>query len=297
MNLLATFLQRAILQGVPILYGASGEILTEKSGNLNLGIPGIMYMGGVSGLIAAFFYERAAGERASGLVGLFLSLAAALLISMLAGLLYSFLTVTLRANQNVVGLSLTTFGVGFGNFFGGSLSQLAGGVGQISTKLTAAAYRQSLPGLSKLPFVGKAFFSFGFLTYFSIILALCLAFVLTGTRKGLEIRAVGEDPAAADAAGVDVNRVKYVSTVLGAALAGLGGLCFVMEYLGGTWANDGFGDRGWLAVALRIPYNPNIPTEFEGRNREKKPSLKERESPRGSGSWRNKNERTEKVPV
>jgi len=141
MNLLATFLQRAILQGVPILYGASGEILTEKSGNLNLGIPGIMYMGGVSGLIAAFFYERAAGERASGLVGLFLSLAAALLISMLAGLLYSFLTVTLRANQNVVGLSLTTFGVGFGNFFGGSLSQLAGGVGQISTKLTAAAPR------------------------------------------------------------------------------------------------------------------------------------------------------------
>ena len=151
-----------------------------------------------------------------------------------------------------MGLSLTTFGVGFGNFFGGSLSQLAGGVGQISTKLTAAAYRQSLPGLSKLPFVGKAFFSFGFLTYFSIILALCLAFVLTSTRKGLEIRAVGEDPAAADAAGVDVNRVKYVSTVLGAALAGLGGLCFVMEYLGGTWANDGFGDRGWLAVALVI---------------------------------------------
>ena len=150
MNLLATFLQRAILQGVPILYGASGEILTEKSGNLNLGIPGIMYMGGVSGLIAAFFYERAAGERASGLVGLFLSLAAALLISMLAGLLYSFLTVTLRANQNVVGLSLTTFGVGFGNFFGGSLSQLAGGVGQISTKLTAAIVVFRLP-------IGRAF--------------------------------------------------------------------------------------------------------------------------------------------
>lgn len=252
MNLLSTFLQRAILQGVPILYGANGEILTEKAGNLNLGIPGIMYMGGVSGLIAAFFYERAAGDRASGLVGLLISLCAALLVSMLAGLLYSFLTVTLRANQNVVGLSLTTFGVGFGNFFGGSLSQLAGGVGQISTKLTAAAYRQSLPGLSGLPFVGKAFFSFGFLTYLSIALSLCLAFLLTGTRKGLEIRAVGEDPAAADAAGVDVNRVKYVSTVVGAALAGLGGLCFVMEYLGGTWANDGFGDRGWLAVALVI---------------------------------------------
>ena len=86
MNLLSTFLQRAILQGVPILYGANGEILTEKAGNLNLGIPGIMYMGGVSGLIAAFFYERAAGNRASGLVGLLVSLCAALLVSMLAGL-------------------------------------------------------------------------------------------------------------------------------------------------------------------------------------------------------------------
>ena len=244
MTVLLTFLQRAIIQGIPILYGASGEILTEKSGNLNLGIPGIMYMGGISGLIAAFLYERSAGESASGAVGLLLSLLAALAVAMLGGLLYSFLTVTLRANQNVVGLSLTTFGVGFGNFFGGSLSQMAGGVGQISVKTTAAAYRASIPGLSEIPVIGKLLFSYGFLTYLSIVIAVALTWFLLKTRQGLNLRAVGEDPATADAAGIDVSLFKYAATVIGAGIAGLGGLYFVMEYLGGTWGNNSFGDRG-----------------------------------------------------
>ena len=252
MTVLLTFLQRAIIQGIPILYGASGEILTEKSGNLNLGIPGIMYMGGISGLITAFLYERSAGESASGAVGLLLSLLAALAVAMLGGLLYSFLTVTLRANQNVVGLSLTTFGVGFGNFFGGSLSQMAGGVGQISVKTTAAAYRASIPGLSEIPVIGKLLFSYGFLTYLSIVIAVALTWFLLKTRQGLNLRAVGEDPATADAAGIDVSLFKYAATVIGAGIAGLGGLYFVMEYLGGTWGNNSFGDRGWLAVALVI---------------------------------------------
>lgn len=252
MTVILTFLQRAIIQGIPILFGASGEILTEKSGNLNLGIPGIMYMGGISGLIAAFLYEKAAGESANGFVGCLLSLIFALLVSMLGGLVYSFLTVTLRANQNVVGLALTTFGTGFGNFFGGSLSQMAGGVGQISTKITAAAYRKTIPGLSEIPVIGKVFFSYGFLTYLSIVIAIVLTWFLMGTRKGLNLRAVGEDPATADAAGIDVSLYKYTATVAGAGIAGLGGLYFVMEYLGGTWGNNSFGDRGWLAVALVI---------------------------------------------
>lgn len=252
MTVILTFIQRAIIQGIPILFGASGEILTEKSGNLNLGIPGIMYMGGISGLIAAFLYEKRAGESASGLTGLLLSLFFALLVSMLGGLLYSFLTVTLRANQNVVGLALTTFGTGFGNFFGGSLSQMAGGVGQISTKVTAAAYRKTIPGLSEIPVLGKIFFSYGLLTYLSLIIALALTYFLLRTRRGLNLRAVGEDPATADAAGIDVSLYKYTATIVGAGIAGLGGLYFVMEYLGGTWGNNSFGDRGWLAVALVI---------------------------------------------
>lgn len=252
MEVILTFIQRAIIQGIPILFGASGEILTEKSGSLNLGIPGIMYMGGISGLSAAFLYEQSAGDAANGLVGLLLSFAAALVVSMLGGLLYSFLTVTLRANQNVVGLALTTFGTGFGNFFGGSLSNLAGGVGQISTKVTAGAYRQTIPVLSEIPVIGDILFSYGFLTYLSIVIAVVLTHFLLHTRSGLNLRAVGEDPATADAAGIDVSRTKYLAATIGAGIAGLGGLYFVMEYLGGTWGNNSFGDRGWLAVALVI---------------------------------------------
>ncbi|MDF2514553.1 MAG: nucleoside transporter rane protein [Herbinix sp.] len=251
MELLLTFIQKAIGQGISILFGASGEIITEKSGNLNLGIPGIMYMGGISGLVGAFFYEKST-ENPNGVIGFFVSLAAALLVSALGGLIYSFLTITLRANQNVVGLALTTFGVGFGNFFGGSISKLAGGVGQISVATTAEVYRATIPGLSNIPVVGDLLFSYGFLTYLSIVLAVYLTYFLGRTRKGLNLRSVGESPATADAAGINVSRYKYVATVSGSAIAGLGGLYFVMEYLGGTWTNNGFGDRGWLAIALVI---------------------------------------------
>lgn len=246
-----TFLQKAIIQGIGILFGSIGEIVTEKSGNLNLGIPGLMYMGGIAGLMGAFYYEAAAAVPVP-FVGMLVSLLYTLLCSAFGALIYSFLTITLRANQNVVGLALTTFGIGFGNFFGGSISRLAGGVGQVSVAVTASAYQASIPGLNKIPVIGKLLFSYGFLTYVSIILAFLVAFILLKTRVGLNLRAVGENPGAADAAGVNLNLYKYIATVVGGAIAGLGGLYFVMEYLGGTWTNNGFGDRGWLAVALVI---------------------------------------------
>lgn len=249
--LILTFIQKAIAQGISILFGASGEIITEKSGNLNLGIPGIMYMGGIAGLMGAFFYEKST-QNPNGFIGLIVSLLAALFASAIGGLIYSFLTITLRANQNVVGLALTTFGVGFGNFFGGSISKLAGGVGQISVGTTASAYRATIPGLSKIPVIGDLLFSYGFLTYLSIVIAVYLSYYLKRTRNGLNLRAVGESAATSDAAGINVSKYKYVATVSGAAIAGLGGLYFVMEYLGGTWNNNGFGDRGWLAIALVI---------------------------------------------
>ena len=251
MDVLFVFIQKAIGQGIGILFGASGEIITEKSGNLNLGIPGIMYMGGIAGLMGAFFYENST-ETPNGVIGFLVSFLAAILAAAFGGLIYSVLTITLRANQNVVGLALTTFGVGFGNFFGGSISKLAGGVGQISVATTAKIYRTTIPGLSEIPIIGPLFFSYGFLTYLSILLTILLTFYLNRTRKGLNLRSVGESPATADAAGINVSRYKYVATILGAAIAGLGGLYFVMEYLGGTWTNNGFGDRGWLAIALVI---------------------------------------------
>ena len=251
MGTILIFIQNAIAQGIGILYGATGEILTEKSGNLNLGVPGMMYMGGIAGLIGAFLYENAVAEPIA-IVGMLISLLCAFVCAMLGGLIYSVLTISLRANQNVTGLALTTFGVGFGNFFGGSLSRLAGGVGQISVATTASAYRATLPLLGDIPVVGEVLFSYGFLTYLSIAAALALSYFLNKTRQGLNLRAIGENPGTADAAGIDVTRYKYLATCLGGGIAGLGGLYFVMEYSGGTWTNNGFGDRGWLAVALVI---------------------------------------------
>lgn len=246
-----TFITKAIVQGIAILFGSIGEILTEKTGNLNLGIPGLMYMGGIAGLMGAFYYESLAATPVP-FVGMLISLLCALICSVLGALIYSFLTITLRANQNVVGLALTTFGIGFGNFFGGSISRLAGGVGQVSVAVTASAYQASIPSLSKIPVVGQLLFSYGFLSYLAIALAFLLAFVLNKTRVGLNLRSIGENPAAADAAGINIEKYKYIATLIGGAVAGLGGLYFVMEYLGGTWTNNGFGDRGWLAVALVI---------------------------------------------
>lgn len=251
MSIFLVFVQKAIAQGISMLFGATGEIITEKSGNLNLGIPGIMYMGGIAGLMGAFFYENST-DKPIAFVGVLLSFACAFLCAALGALLYSVLTITLRANQNVVGLALTTFGVGFGNFFGGSISKLAGGVGQISVAVTAGGYKATIPILSKIPILGPLLFSYGFLTYTSIILAVYLTFFLKKTRTGLNLRSVGENPATADAAGISVIKYKYIATTMGGGIAGLGGLYFVMEYLGGTWTNNGFGDRGWLAIALVI---------------------------------------------
>lgn len=249
--MIITFIQQAIAQGIAILFGATGEIVTEKSGNLNLGIPGIMYMGGIAGLMGAFFYENG-NESPSSVVGMIVALLCCALASFLGGLIYCFLTVSLRANQNVVGLALTTFGTGFGNFFGGSISKIAGGVGQISVATTARAFKAHIPGLSSIPVIGDILFNYGFMTYAAIILAVVVTWFLKRTRTGLHLIAVGESPATADSAGINVPKYKYWATLTGSVIAGMGGLYFVMEYLGGTWSNNGFGDRGWLAVALVI---------------------------------------------
>ena len=148
MSVLIIFIQKAIVQGICILYGALGEIMTEKSGNLNLGIPGIMYMGGIAGLMGAFLYEKDNPDP-NAFIGVLISFVCAFACAMIGGLIYSILTITLRVNQNVTGLALTIFGTGFGNFFGGSISKLAGGVGQISVKVTGSAYTAKIPGLGR----------------------------------------------------------------------------------------------------------------------------------------------------
>ncbi len=257
-----SFIPRAIVQGIPLLLGSTGETLTEKSGNLNLGIPGIMYVGGISGVIGSFFYEsgKTAAEMNPALA-ILIPVVCCLLGSLLMGLLYCFLTVTLRANQNVTGLALTTFGVGFGNFFGGSLIKLSGSeLPSIILTNTSNIFRRSLPIAETTGVFGKLFLSYGFLAYVAVIIALSISYMLNRTRTGLHLRAVGESPTTADAAGINVTRYKYFSTCIGAMIAGLGGLYYVMDYASGMWSNNAFGDRGWLAIALVIftVWRPNV---------------------------------------
>lgn len=251
---LVAFIPRAVQQGVPLLFGSTGETITEKSGNLNLGIPGVMYVGAISGVIGSFFYEQScANGPMNGFLAIFIPLMCSLIGSLLMGLLYCFLTVTLRANQNVTGLAMTTFGVGFGNFFGGSLIRISGAdVPSIALSKTSLYFSKSMPFADKLGWFGKIFLSYGFLAYVSIIIALYTAYLFKHTRIGLHLRSVGEAPATADAAGVNVILYKYLATCIGCMVAGLGGLYYVMDYACGVWSNDAFGDRGWLAIALVI---------------------------------------------
>lgn len=263
LSTIVAFLHRAIMQGIPLLYGSTGEIMTEKSGNLNLGIPGIMYIGGMSGVIGAFLYENSLSspDDAVPFLAVIIPLLTCILGSLFAGLIYCFLTVTLRANQNVTGLALTTFGTGFGNFFGGSLIKLTGSdVPSVALTTTSNFFRTAVPGADKAGWFGELFLSYGFLAYMAIVIALICSLFLNRTRGGLHLRAVGENPATADAAGINVDRAKYLSTCIGSVIAGFGGLYYVMDYANGVWSNDGFGDRGWLAIALVIfaIWKPNL---------------------------------------
>ena len=264
MNMLVAFISTSIPLAIPLLYGSTGEIITEKSGHLNLGIPGIMYVGGIASVIGSFLYENAcaaAGAALNPLLAVLIPLLSCVLGSVLMGLIYSFFTVTLRVNQNVTGLALTTFGIGIGNFFGGSLIKLVNSdMPSIALTKTSAFFRTSLPFADNLGWFGKIFLSHDFLTYIALIIALVATWVLNRTRLGLNLRSVGENPATADAAGINVTRYKYLATCIGAAIAGLGGLQYVMAYANGVWSNNAFGDRGWMAIALVIfaLWKPNM---------------------------------------
>jgi simple sugar transport system permease protein len=248
MSQLISLFSAAIVFGTVILFGALGETVTEKSGSLNLGVPGVMYIGGISGLAGAFLYETSTAQPVA-LLALLIAFLCAIVASVIAGLIYSFLTVTLRANQNVTGLTLTIFGTGLANLFGGTMNKLAGGVGQISVAVTSGAFRTTFPFLKQVGILS----GLGFMVYLAIALAIAMSYFLNRTRKGLNLRAVGENPATTDAAGINVTMYKYLSVCAGSAITGLGGLYYVMDYIKGTWAGDGsIATLGWLAVALVI---------------------------------------------
>ena len=248
-----SFFPRAVMQGIPLLFGSTGEILTEKSGNLNLGIPGIMYVGGISGVIGSFFYEQAAGGQLNGFLAIMIPILCSLLGSLLMGLLYCFLTVTLRANQNVTGLALSIFGTGVGQFMGEFMRVREGGYVAIGNELKAFFIASPFPKfLQNIPYAGKILFSHSFFFYLAVILAVVLYLYLNKSRSGLYLRAVGESPATADAAGINVTGYKYLSTIIGGGISAIGGMVYITTIAGCVWNHEGLSGVGWLAVALVI---------------------------------------------
>ena len=239
---LSAFLYAAILASVPLLYGTLGEILTQKAGNINLGVEGMMYLGAIAGFLAGFHTD---------------SLTLTLLSGMLAGALgaavYALLTVTLKANQNVTGLTLTIFGTGIANFLG-EQAKLGAPVGTVfmSARLKALLSPLQLGALSELPFIGRLLFNHSVLTYLAILLGILMSLYLNRSRLGLNLRAVGENPAAADAMGVRVNLYKYAHILAGGALSGLGGVYISMVTALGNWQPNIISGQGWIAIALVI---------------------------------------------
>ena len=243
-----TFLVSTIKFGMVLLFGSTGETITEKSGHLNLGLPGVMCVGTACGCVAeAILFDIVGGRRGMekmSFLAVLVPILATLIGGALMGLLFSFLTVTLHANQNVTGLAITTLGVGISDFMIASVEGF---------KFTAGAkfFNAYLPFADKLGVFGKLFFSYGIMIYLSLAVAITAAIVLNKTKIGLHLRAVGENPATADAAGINVTRYRYASTCIGSAIAGLGGLMFVMDYLNGNWEYV-IDAIGWLCVALVI---------------------------------------------
>ncbi|MBP5091615.1 MAG: ABC transporter permease [Bacilli bacterium] len=252
-----TVVPTAIATGIIFLFGCVGEIILEKAGHLNLGIPGIMCMGTLGGCLGVSLVMGAymdAGAEPSWFVVILVSLVSSMAFAAVGGLIYAFLTVTLKCNQNVTGLALTTFGAGVTDFFMDMVDK---------TYFTKASNLISTPIVAKNSMgpAGNIFLSHGFFVYFGIAVAIIAFFVLKKTKVGLSLRAVGENPATADAAGINVTAYKYGAIITGSSIAGIGGLYYVMDYIAGSWNNSstvqGF---GWLAIALVIfaVWNPAL---------------------------------------
>lgn len=246
-------IKAAVLNGTPLLFGTSGEILTEKSGNMNLGVEGLMFMGGAFGLCGAFVYGQIAGDNAIGALAVIIALVLSFAAGAAGSLIFSFLTITLRANQNVTGLALTIFGTGVGQFVGELMRLKVGGNVTVSNALKDAFADPILPEfLQNIPVIGPILFSYNFFVYLGFAMAIAMSYFMSKTRSGLNLCAVGESPATADAAGINVTKYRYLATVIGGGISAIGGMVYTMTIAGSVWNHSGLSGEGWVAVALVI---------------------------------------------
>lgn len=236
------FIVNSMFAGTPLLFGTLGEITNERVGHLNLGVEGMMALGACSGFMIGFF------------TGSFLlAIIAAFIAGVLGALIYAVVTITFMADQTVTGLTLTIFGVGFSNFIGEfMLSHSADKTLKLGEEISAQIANVHIPALSDIPGVGPLLFSFNPFVYIGIAIAIVLAVYLSRTTMGLKVRAIGENPAAADAAGINVKKLKYIHVLLGGGICGIGGAYASMITNGGVWLANSVNGQGWIAVALVI---------------------------------------------
>jgi simple sugar transport system permease protein len=239
-SIVVIVLASAVLYGTPLLYAALGELLAERSGVLNLGVEGMMLVGAVMGFWGV--------QRVGG--GTWISLLAGIGIAALAGAvmatIHAFLVVTLRANQIVSGLALTIFAgaAGLSSYLGNDLN--------LADQPAKHSFDAFLPkGWQELPVVGPVLFGQSALVYASWVCVVATMLYLSRTRPGLNVRAVGEAPAAADAMGIDVTAYRYAHTIVGGAFAGIGGACFSIS-ITPQWVDGLTSGAGWIAIALVI---------------------------------------------
>lgn len=230
-TIVVAILAAAITAGTPILYAALGELVTERAGILNLGVEGIMLVGAVSGFIAGV----TSGSSWFGL-------AAAMVAGGAVASIHAFLSITLRANQVVSGLALTLFGTGLSGYLGKSY---------IGIPVPAPFTVQPLGFLADIPVVGPIFFQHDILVYISYLLVPALWLFMFRTRPGLHLRALGENPGAADALGIKVIGLRYLYVIAGGMLCGAGGAYLSLAYAP-SWLENMTAGRGWIAVALVI---------------------------------------------
>lgn len=235
----------AIVYGTILSLSACGETINEKVGHLNLGIPGIRYLSGVSSFALTSRYEGTGNP--NGFVVARIAILSSFAVGAVLGFIYSLFAVTFKCNQNVLGLAIASFGVGFGKFISVRLGN--------TPKLTKAnqVFNAGIPFFKDLGVVGKLFFNYGFRTYITLLILILARLFFRKTKIGLNLRAIGESPATSDAVGLNVTKYKYIATRIGCGLAGLGGRIYVRQFSTGSWStNNNIEALGWLAVALVI---------------------------------------------
>ena len=253
LSVITSFLFAIVVYNIPLLYGTVGEIVVEKAGSLNLGVEGIMAVGAIFGYMIGCFTNSLA-----------IGIASAFLVGALCGLLFAFLTVSLQANQNITGLTLTTFGLGVYFFVGNLLKAIKWPVMGDYSSIVGGFAPLKIPGLSQIPVLGEGLFSHNILVYLGIAIAVGMWFYLNKTSMGLRLRSVGENPGAADAVGINVKRVKYLHIMLGCGIMGIGGYYMALNMGGSFNSSCWINGYGWIAVALVIFANWNTALAIVG---------------------------------